>query len=684
MNAEARKIGKYTIETLIGKGSWAAVYRGSDGTRTVALKVMPRVPGDALDKMRQSASALARVRHPVLANFVELVVTDKAICVVSELAEGTPLATRIEKDRRPDLRQTWDIVRQLLEALDAAHSKGVYHGDIKPSNIFLDAQNRVKVTDLGIRPLAPESAGNPAYMAPEQFSDIPGEARTDLYQVGALVYHLVSGKLPFTGTREEVIHRVLQERPQDPSAFTPKLAWQLDWVIQRALSKDPMDRFGTAKELVDGLRLGLQDSIGTPLSAVATPVAATPEEEPAPTPAPAPKPAPAAKAPATPAKPAPPPAAKPSPSPPPAVKAAPTEKAEPAKKMQLTLEPRPDKPAAEVVPETPAPAPVPAPAPAAPPPSSKPAPAASLAQKAKLIAQPPVATPAPAPAPESTKLRVLFVDDEERILNALKALFRNDYEVSVAGNAEEALALLRKEPAPIVVSDQRMPGMTGVELLREVRKQWPHSVRLLLTGYSDLAAIVGSINDGEVFRFVKKPWDNEEIKGMLAEAATVAVRLAARTPTPTISPQSGSILVIDPTESLARGLERLVGGEATVTLVSKVPEAAKLLQSNEYAAIVADMRAGKDDLVKLFRLVKAKRPETLSILVADEPDSEVVVELINQAQIYRFLAKPIKVNDLRTHVSEALRHYAAYKEQRGSNLPKNVGALSGRLVSHPT
>ena len=140
--------------------------------------------------------------------------------------------------------------------------------------------------------------------------------------------------------------------------------------------------------------------------------------------------------------------------------------------------------------------------------------------------------------------------------------------------------------------------------------------------------------------------------------------------------------MIDPAESLARGLERLVAGEASVTLVADVPEAAKLLQSNEYAAIVADMRAGKEDLVKLFRLVKAKRPETLSILVADEADSEVVIELINQAQIYRFLAKPIKVNDLRAHVTEALRHYAAYKEERGgSNLAKNVGALPGRLVS---
>jgi len=666
MTEPARKIGKYTIEGPLGKGSWATTYRGTDGSKPVALKILPRAPvsPEALDRMRQNASALARVRHPALANFIELVVTDKAICVASERVEGEPLASRLKNDRRPDLRQTWDIVRQVLEALDAAHAKGVYHGDIKPSNIFLDPHNRVKVTDLGLRVLAPESAGDPAYMAPEQFGDIPGEARTDLYQVGALVYHLVSGKLPFTGTREEVIHRVLQERPSDPSTFAPKLAWQLDWVIQRALSKDPMDRFGSARELLDGLRLGLQDSIGSPL-AVPAPSA------PAPAPAPIPKPAPKAAAPAAKPEPVAPKAAPaPAPAPAPAAKAAP--------KAELSLEPRPDKPAP--APET-KPAPEVKPAPEAKPvPQPKPVPEAkpSLAEKAKLIAQPPAAAPA---ASASTKMRVLFVDDDERILNGLRTLFRNDYDVVVAGNGEEALALMRKEPAPIVVSDQRMPGLTGVEVLREVRKQWPHSVRLLLTGYSDLAAMVGSINEGEVFRFVKKPWDNDEIKATLADAAALASRLAARIPTPGVSPRSGSILVIDPSDSLARGLERLVAGEASVKLVANVPEAAKLLQSGEYAAIVADMKAGREDLVKLFRLVKAKRPETLSILVADEPDSEVVVELINQAQIYRFLAKPINAKDLRAHVSEALRHHAAYKQQRGgSNLAQDVGALPGRLV----
>ncbi|HST03043.1 MAG TPA: response regulator, partial [Usitatibacter sp.] len=254
-----------------------------------------------------------------------------------------------------------------------------------------------------------------------------------------------------------------------------------------------------------------------------------------------------------------------------------------------------------------------------------------------------------------------FVDDDERVLNALRALFRADYDVAIAGNADEAMALLRSDPVPIVVSDQRMPGKTGVEFLREVRKAFPRTVRLLLTGYSDLAAMVGSINEGEVFRFVKKPWDNEEIRATLADAVAVAARLNA-TPAPRKeSASEGSILVIDPQEGLARGLEKLVAGRAEVKLVATVPEAARLLQTGEFAAILADQKVGAGELVKLFRVVKAKRPETLSILVADEADSDLVASLINEAQIYRFLTRPINAGDLRNHVAEALRHYAAHR-----------------------
>ena len=630
--SENRRIGKYEIQALIGKGAAAGVYAGQDGDKPVALKIANRatVPPATFTRLRDAAPSLARVRHPAIATFIGLIETDKVLCIVSERAEGEPLTVLLKDGQRPDLRQTWEIARQVLEAVEAAHARGVFHGDIKPANVILDKEGRIKLTDLGVNGLAPHAIS--PYMAPEQFTGEAMDARTDIYQAGAMVYHLVTGKPPFAGARDEMAHRIAQERPTDPSSFVEKLAWQLDWVIQRALSKDPMDRFGTPREFMDGLRLGLQDSIGSPLAV----------------PAPAPAPAPAEKKPAAAAP-------SPAPAPPPQAKSIPPAQSAP-------------------------------PAPPAAPPKPQ-APTVKLSDKAKLLTPVPL-DDVPTESAEE-RMRILFVDDDERVLNGLRALFRNDYEVFTAPGGAEGLELAKREAIPIVVSDQRMPGMTGVEMLRELKKAAPQTVRLLLTGYSDLAALVGSINEGEVFRFIRKPWDNDEIRAMVAEAAVAAEKFVKRAaaPAPGAPPPSprtaGSLLVIDPGQSLAKGLERLVAGEATVQLVSTVPEAAKLLQSHEYAAIVADMRAGKEDLVKLFRVVKAKRPGTLSILVADEPDTELVAELINQAQIYRFLAKPIDGKVLRSHVSAALRHYAEFKQgaTKPSGLAKNVGAAPGGLVS---
>ncbi|HEY4998012.1 MAG TPA: serine/threonine-protein kinase, partial [Usitatibacter sp.] len=278
--SEPRRIGKYEIRDLVGKGGASAVYRGSDGDRIVALKLMNRgtAPEAALASLRQGAAALARVRHPALATFIEVIETDKALCIVSELAEGEALSTRLRDASPQDLRQTWEIARQVLEGIESAHAKGVFHGHLNPANLIVDQQVRVKVTDLGTGGLA--GIVPDAYSAPECLSGAEPNARSDLYQVGAIVYHLVSGRAPFSGSREEIAHRARQERPSDPSSYSPKVAWQLDWVIQRALSKEPMDRFGSAREFLDGLRLGLQDSIGSPLPVPAPPPAA--EARPAP------------------------------------------------------------------------------------------------------------------------------------------------------------------------------------------------------------------------------------------------------------------------------------------------------------------------------------------------------------------------------------------------------------------
>ena len=204
-----------------------------------------------------------------------------------------------------------------------------------------------------------------------------------------------------------------------------------------------------------------------------------------------------------------------------------------------------------------------------------------------------------------------------------------------------------------------------MELLRKVRAAAPAAMRLLLTGYADLASLVGSINEGEIFRFVKKPWENDDLRKDVSDAVMLALENSAAAadapvgPVPGVSPRTaGALLVIDPKEGLAKGLERLLADETKVIQVITPAEAAKVLATTEVATIVADLGAGLDGLVALFKQVRAKRPHVLTILLADEPDSELGIELINKAQIFRFLPKPVSAKDLRLQVAEALRRYA--------------------------
>jgi DNA-binding NtrC family response regulator len=117
---------------------------------------------------------------------------------------------------------------------------------------------------------------------------------------------------------------------------------------------------------------------------------------------------------------------------------------------------------------------------------------------------------------------VLFVDDERRVLTSMRAMFRRDYEVLLANSGQEAIDLLRDHMVDVIVSDQRMPGMTGVEVLKAVKRLAPNAMRILLTGYADLKAIEASINEGEVFRYLTKPCPSEELKEAIGLAADIA------------------------------------------------------------------------------------------------------------------------------------------------------------------
>jgi eukaryotic-like serine/threonine-protein kinase len=593
------KIGKYDVLEVLGKGAAGVVYRGFDPgiKRAVAIKVItksdlePHELDHTIARFRQEAEAVGRLAHPRIAAIHDFIETDKIACIVMELVNGQTLAQHLHDREQYSFKDTWEIVRQILDGLAYTHGQGVTHRDLKPGNILMNGEGRVKITDFGVARLEESSkitqlgdvVGTPHYMAPEQFQGGESTPLTDIYQVGVICYELLTGQKPFTGNNVELLHKVVNDRPVNPSVYNPRITWQLDWVVQKALSKDPAERFHSARDFAIAFRGALEESLGGPLASVTAAANAAAASGPAP---------------------------------------------------------------------------------------------ASLIDKARLFAgakdagvfaesQGPLAYSTFTAGADAKKARVLFVDDEERILNALRTLFRNHYHVFTAENGTLALEFVKRFGIHVVVSDQRMPGMLGVELLRQVKETSPNTVRMLLTGYSDLAAIVGSINDGEVFRFVRKPWDNHEIQRSVADAVAIAIELAAASPAPADAAVNieASIVVIDTNADLADGLRQMLGVIAPVLLVATPEDAVKALETDEVALIIADLGVGQDALATLFKLLKAQHPEILSILVTESSDSELVIELINQAQIFRFLNKPISVRQLRGHVDSALAKYRSFKQR---------------------
>jgi len=293
----------------------------------------------------------------------------------------------------------------------------------------------------------------------------------------------------------------------------------------------------------------------------------------------------------------------------------------------------------------------------------------------------PGAAPAPAPAapaataaPAVRRPGVLFVDDEERVLNALRALFRDSYEVQTAPGGAQALEQLRARRFHVLVSDQRMPEMPGVELLRHARSLAPGMVRLLLTGYSDLAAIVGSVNDGEVFRFVSKPWQEEDLRATIAEAANVAIALEVAATRPASAVKARGAALVLGEAALARAARELSRGAYKVIEAGGVEAALAALAAEEVAAVVCDLDARSGDPGALLRGLKQQAPQMQLIVVSSVTDAEAIIGLINEARIFRYLKKPLNLSLLQNALVAALDRYARVME-----IPELARAESARL-----
>ncbi|MFY9513380.1 MAG: serine/threonine-protein kinase, partial [Rubrivivax sp.] len=278
MSPVPERLGKYSITGVLGEGAMGVVYKGFDPgiQRVVALKTIRSHLAEGSDtaatlaaRFRNEAQAAGRLQHPGIVAVHDYGDEGDIAYIAMEYVQGATLARYLASEPRFSEDDIVSLISQLLDALDHAHSNGVWHRDIKPANLLLTQDGRLKVADFGIARISSVNltqvtsiVGTPGYMAPEQLMGKAIDGRADLYSVGVLLYQLLVGKPPFSGTLESLMYRVIHEPPVLPSAV-PGCARGAgyDGVLDTALAKHAEQRFANAA----AFKQALQASIGRPV-----------------------------------------------------------------------------------------------------------------------------------------------------------------------------------------------------------------------------------------------------------------------------------------------------------------------------------------------------------------------------------------------------------------------------------
>src|SRR5262245_38980267 len=254
---------KYEITEVLGQGAMGVVYKGFDPgiRRTVAIKTIRRelVEGERhaaamLARFRNEAQAAGKLAHPGIVAVYDYGEDAQVAYIAMEFVEGNSLREYIGRGTRFAERDAISIMSQLLEALGHAHERRVWHRDIKPGNVIVMRNGKVKVADFGIARIEASELtqtgvmmGSPGYMAPEQYAAAQIDHRADLFAAGVVFYQLVTGAKPFVGTAEQVSYATCHTEPLQASRADPGKGWErYDPVLAKALSKKPEDRYQSA------------------------------------------------------------------------------------------------------------------------------------------------------------------------------------------------------------------------------------------------------------------------------------------------------------------------------------------------------------------------------------------------------------------------------------------------------
>jgi predicted Ser/Thr protein kinase len=271
----------YQVEELLGQGGMGVVYRARDTRlgRPVALKVLPPEftrDQDRKGRFLQEARAAAAVVHPAIAQVYDVDEGDAGLFIAMELVEGKTVKTLIQ-GRELDLLGALEIAQQVGGGLQKAHEAGIVHRDIKPENLVVTPDGHAKILDFGLakllEPTAPQAPdgishmetlaktqagfvlGTLRYMSPEQARGQSVDHRSDIFSLGIVLYEMVTGQLPFSGTTAlDTLHAIAFEETRPVTALRPNLPPSLQRVVTRCLRKRPQDRYPDAKELVGDLK----------------------------------------------------------------------------------------------------------------------------------------------------------------------------------------------------------------------------------------------------------------------------------------------------------------------------------------------------------------------------------------------------------------------------------------------
>ncbi|HVV16921.1 MAG TPA: serine/threonine-protein kinase [Polyangia bacterium] len=263
------RLDQYQLDDLLARSGMASIFRATDTEtgESVALKIPhPQLESDVVffERFKREEQMGQRLDHPAVVK----VLTPRAksrMYIAMEYVDGRSLRSIIQADGPLPRERALDIARQIAEALEYLHRQGVVHRDIKPENILLTANGKVKILDFGIaldeskRRLTwtglSATLGTPDYMAPEQIGGRRGDARTDVYAVGTLLYEMLTKNLPFNSTNATALLRAkANEDPRPPSYYEPKLDPALEAIVMRSIQRAPRDRYHTAEALLADLR----------------------------------------------------------------------------------------------------------------------------------------------------------------------------------------------------------------------------------------------------------------------------------------------------------------------------------------------------------------------------------------------------------------------------------------------